>query len=330
MAELNAALDDALAGRGRVIMLAGEPGIGKTRLAEELAAVARGHGAEVRWGRCPEERGAPPFWPWAQVISAHVEASDPDALRAELGRGAAAVAEIAPAVSDKLPGLAPVPRSEDPESARFRLFNSVTTFIKSASQGRPLLIVLDDLHWADASSLKLLEFAAAELAQARVLLVGTYRDTDVAHDHPLFNTLGDLSRQRTYARLLLRGLDESGVGELIKAVGGVQPSLELAQVVRRQTEGNPLFVGEVVRVIAEEGLLTPERMADLPRRAFHLPEGVRAVIGRRLSALPPDCIDLLRTAALIGREFTAEQVGRSAGGATEAGPRPEQVLETLV
>jgi predicted ATPase len=146
MAELTAALDDALSGLGRLVMLVGEPGIGKTRTAEELAATARESGAEVLWGNCPEERGAPPYWLWVQVIRAHVEASAPETLKSESGKGAAVIAEFVQEVAERLPGLQPASRIESPEAARFRLFDAVTSFLKRASQSRPLVIVFDDLH----------------------------------------------------------------------------------------------------------------------------------------------------------------------------------------
>jgi predicted ATPase len=162
LAQLTAALDDAIAGRGRIVLLVGEPGIGKTRTAEQLAVVARRRGAEVLWGRCPEERGAPPYWPWVQAIGAHAADSDPGALLAELGKGAGTIAEIAPGIAERVPGLEPPPAIEDPESARFRLFDSVVSFLKRASQSRPMVIALDDLHWADGSSLRELGCGVAQ------------------------------------------------------------------------------------------------------------------------------------------------------------------------
>ena len=307
LAELSAALDDAFAGRGRLVMLVGEPGIGKTRTAEELAAIARERGAEVLWGNCPEERGAPPYWPWVQVVRVHVaQAGKLDVLRNELGKGAAVISEVVPEVSERLPGLDTAPRMENPDSARFRLFDSVSSFLKRASQSRPLVIVLDNLHWADASSLRLLEFVAGEIAESSVLLLGTYRDTDVSIDHPLFRTLGEMTRQKRFTRTALRGLDAAPTASLIESVGGAAAQAGLVEAVHAQTEGNPLFVRETARLLAAEGLLGAGPSVDHRNLGFRLPEGVREVIGRRLAVLSQECRDLLAVAAVAGRSFSLD------------------------
>ena len=174
MGELKAALEGALSGRGRVVMLVGEPGIGKTHTARELAAYAETRGTQVLWGWCYEEEGAPPYWPWVQPIRFYVQQQHPEQLRSEMGPGAADIAEIVSEVREKLPDLEPPPALE-PERARFRLFDSITTFLKNAAESRPLMLVLDDLHWADKPSLLLLDFLARQLTGSRILVVGCYR-----------------------------------------------------------------------------------------------------------------------------------------------------------
>ena len=149
LAALAGDLDGATGGQGGMVLLAGEPGIGKTRLAEELAAQATARGVLVLWGRCWEGEGAPAFWPWVQVVRAYVETADPAGLRQEMGAGAPDIAQLVPSVRDRLPGL-PIPPPVEPEAARFRMFDSLTGFLRAASVRRPLLLVLDDLHWADA------------------------------------------------------------------------------------------------------------------------------------------------------------------------------------
>ena len=149
LAALLGALDDALSGRGRLVVVGGEPGIGKSRLAEELASRAADSGAEVLWGRCWEAGGAPPYWPWVQALRSCVRGRGPEQLRAELGTGAAEVAELVPDVRQQLPDLGVPSGRADPQQARFRLFDSIAGFLKNASRSRPLVLVLDDLNWAD-------------------------------------------------------------------------------------------------------------------------------------------------------------------------------------
>ncbi len=173
MAELEAALEEALAGHGHLVMLVGQPGIGKTRTSQELAFIAEECGALVLWGRCYEGQGAPPYWPWIQIIRSYLQAHDLERWRSAMGMGAADIAEVVPEVKELLPDLEPSPRLE-PEQARFRLFDSITSFLKNASIDQPLILLLDNLHWADRSSLLLLEFLSQELTDARILVIGTY------------------------------------------------------------------------------------------------------------------------------------------------------------
>ena len=206
LGELQEALDGVLAGQGRVVMLMGEPGIGKTRIVQELATLADTKGAKVLWGRCYEEQGVPPFWPWVQVLRSHVREHTPEELLQDLGSGAATIAEIIAEVNEKLPDLSPLPPMDSPEQARFRLFDAITAFLKTAAQRQPLVLILDDLHWADQPSLLLLQFITRELGAERLLLVGTYRDVELSRQHPLAETLGELTRERLFQRVLLRGL----------------------------------------------------------------------------------------------------------------------------
>jgi len=305
MAELRSALEDTLAGQGRIVMLVGEPGIGKTRTAQELASYAQQRGARVLWGWCYEEGGAPPYWPWVQPIRAYVQQSVPDQLRLEMGPGAADIAEIVPEIRAKLTGLESPPELE-PEQARFRLFDSITTFLKNAAQSQPLMLVLDDLHWADKPSLLLLQFLARELAPAqsgRLLVVGTYRDVELSRQHPLSETLAQLSRSAGggFQRVLLRGLDQEDAAQLIQASAGIEPTTVLVEALYTHTEGNPFFMTEVIRLLSESGELTAEHIGT--PQGLRIPEGVREVIGQRLNRLTEHCNEVLTTASIIGREF---------------------------
>src|SRR5512134_2104970 len=168
LAALGTALDQALGGAGRVVMLSGEPGIGKTRTAEMLARYAEHRDVRVLWGRCYEEPGAPPFWPWLQVIRASAESYDDARLRALLNAGGGDLAEIVPELAQRLPDLVRVERPADATQARFRLFDAIAGFWKRVAADAPHLLVLDNLHWADAPTLRLLEFLAPALGGARL------------------------------------------------------------------------------------------------------------------------------------------------------------------
>ena len=307
MGELKACLEDALSGRGRLVTLVGEPGIGKTRTAQELATYAGLRSAQVLWGRCYKEQGMPPYWPWVQAIRSYVREREPDQLRSEMGAGAADIAEVVSDVKEHLPDLKPPPQLDSPEQARFRLFDSITAFLKLASLKQPLVLVLDDLHWADQPSLLLLQFVARELGNSRLLLVGTYRDMELSRQHPLAETLGELSRERLFQRVLLRGLSQQDVGRFIEVAAGVDPPAGLTEAVHTQTEGNPLFVTEVVRLLVQEGELTQES-GNRDSWTVRIPEGVREVIGRRLNRLSQRCNETLTIASVIGREFELRQL----------------------
>jgi DNA-binding CsgD family transcriptional regulator len=332
LGELKASLEDALSGMGRLIMLVGEPGIGKTRTAQELATYARLRGAQVLWGRCHEERGMPPYWPWVQAIRSYVRDHNADRLRSEMGTGAVDIAEIVFDVRERLPGLKPPPPLE-PDQARFRLFDSITSFLKAASKRQPLAMILDNLHWADNASLLLLEFLSQELIGSRILLIGTYRDVDLSRRHPLSQILGELTKDRLFQRVLLRGLDQEDVGRFMELASGITPPHELVEVVHQQTEGNPLFVTEVVRLLVQEGSLASEYDQERQNWSMRIPQSVREVIGRRLDRLSARCNQVLTIASVIGREFSFQQLEHlmddpSAGsGQGMSGDRLLEVLE---
>lgn len=310
MDELKKALEEAQSSRGRVVMLVGEPGIGKTRTCQEFAEYARQRGAQALWGRCYEEQGMPPYWPWVQAIRSYVLERDAEALRSEMGAGAADIAEIVPDVKERLPDLRPAPEVDNPEQARFRLFDSITIFLKNAAQNQPLVLILDNLHGADKPSLLLLEFLAHEMGSSHLLIVGTYRDLELTRQHPLSETLGELTRERLFQRLLLHGLASGDVAAYVAEVTGTPPSPGLVGAIHTQTEGNPLFITEVVRLLAEEGQLDPDRLQQIRTLSTSIPHGVREVIGRRLNRLSEGCIQTLTIASVMGREFSLAELER--------------------
>lgn len=300
LAELVAGLEDAVAGNGRLFLLIGEPGIGKTRLAEELIGRAVARGARVLLGRCWEAGGAPAFWPWVQALRAYVREIDADALRAQLGGGASDLAQILPELRSRFRDL-PEPQALDAEGGRFRLFDAAAQFLREASARTPLVLVVDDLHAADASSLLLLRFLAREIGSSRILLLAVYRDVDPLPGQPLAEMQAEVSRESLTRRLTLEGLSARQVAEYVELTASEIASVELAAAVHEETEGNPLFVGEMVRLLSIEGVRDEST-------ALHvsLPDSVREVIGRRLRYLQPECNRVLELASVLGREFSLE------------------------
>ena len=307
LGELLAGLDDAAAGSGRLFLLAGDPGIGKSRLAHEAAARARDRGFKVAWGRCWEAGGAPAYWPWVQSLRACVRGAGSEELRSQLGSGAPLVAQIVTEVAEILPDARPPPAA-GAEADRFRLFDAVATFVRNAGAVQPLMLVLDDLHAADAPSILLLRFVARELEDARVLVLGAYRDVELDRDHPLTVALAELSREPAARHVPLPGLAEGAVARLVQEITGVMPREGLVAAVHRCTEGNPLFVGEVVRLLAAEGRL--ERPGDPAWLRLAIPAGIRQVIGRRVARLPGQCGRVLGLASVVGREFSLHALGQ--------------------
>jgi len=304
LAVLDGALATARAGAGRIMLLVGPPGIGKTRLTEEFTRRALAAQAEVLAGRCFEGAGAPAFWPWTQVVEAYARPRDAATLAAELGTGAADVAGVVPALHAHLPGLG-APPQVGVDEARFRFFDGLTRALIHASTRQPVVLVLEDLHGADRSSLLLLQFMAREFHASHVLLVGTLRDVALAPGHPLAATLGELVREQVGARMDLVGLDRAEVTELMHRMAGVPPPPDLAHDVFARTEGNPLYVTEVLRA-----LLGPDGFA--ARGAVTIPATVRSAIGAHLSALSPAAHATLTVAALFGRDFRLDVVARAA------------------
>ncbi len=325
IATLTAALVSAVAGSGKICMLVGEPGIGKSRTAQEFATIAAGRGALVLWGRCYEGSGAPPYWPWIQIVRAYVETHEPAELRAAMATGGIDIAGVVPEVREKLPGLGRTEALPDPEMARFRLFDSVTAFLKEVSRRQPIVLTLDNLHAADKPSLLYLEFLSREIASSRILVVGTYRDLELTRRDPLSETLAELARESGgFQRLPLRGLAPEDVGQFIETVAGGSPPAGLVRAVHAQTEGNPLFVGEIVRLFLDEGILSPTTPLSEIGRPLRIPEGVQQVIGRRLNRLSEGCAQTLAIASVIGREFGLVELQHLIDHMTE-----ERLLEAL-
>lgn len=299
---LRSALESALAIRGRLVLLGGDPGIGKSRLTQEFIGIARGRRIPVRVGRCHEGAGAPIYWPWLQVIRAQAQSSSAQRLRNDLGVGAEDIAQWVPEVRQLL-GLQELaaPAAES-EHARFRLFDSIGGFLRRAAQPAGLVIVLEDLHWADPASLLLLNFLAADLQDCPLLIVGTHRENDIAED-----VRASLRRVPHAQRLRLGGLQPAEVQRLLGVFAGAELPQAVARAIGEETEGNPFFIGEILRHLIEQKALVKHEGQWLVQgslRSMPLPESVREVIGRRLARLSPACASVLEVAAVIGREFS--------------------------
>ena len=288
-------LEQAAAGDGAFVVIGGEGGIGKTRLVAELAIGARD--VVVLYGRCDEDE-VTPFGPWVELLTRCLAATPDDELEARLGGQAPSLVRLIPELGSRLPAVA-LEAHADPEEERRRLFAAVTTLVERLAAREPLLLVLDDLHWADRSSLLLLRQLAAGETLGRVLIVGTYRDTELPDRHPLVETLASLERDRPAVRVSLRGLDTSELTTLVSTWRGIELPAETIEAIHRETGGNPFFMRQLVHHLEELRDLQP-----LPAgRGFSIPAGLRDVIVKRVARLPGGADRILKIAALIGREF---------------------------
>ena len=294
---LRSAVDAAGGGAGGVVLLAGEAGMGKTVLASEAVTYAKTRGAAAVWGTCWEGDGAPGFWPWIQVIRA---------LAADAGgSGEAVLAGLTGVSAERGGGLG------DESAIRFRTYDLAATYLRSRAAQRPLVVVLDDLHWADVSSLRLLVFLSRQLHDAAALVIGTYRDVEVtAEDHPGRPLLAELAGQAELIRLT--GLAADEVGQLIEKVCGEHPPAPLIQAVHHRTAGNPFFAQQIAQLLAAQGV--PLDRAQVTG----VPPAVGDVLARRLARLPGKVVDLLAVASVVGRRFPIETVAAIAGVPAEA------------
>jgi DNA-binding SARP family transcriptional activator len=321
LARLGSVWDAAGELGARLVLLAGEPGVGKTRLAAELAERAAREAA-VLAGRCDEDLGVP-YQPFVEALRDHVARGTPESLRTALGRRPGELARLVPEIVEVLDDLEP-PLRADPETERHRLFEAVASWLAAAGDGARVLLLLDDLHWAARPTLQLLRHVTRSPLTTGLVVVATYRDTETGRGHPLTALLADLRRQPGVERMHLDGLGESAVAELLHgaAPGDSPVDAALARAIHAETEGVPFFVLEVLRHLTETGTLrSPDARLHLEETG--LPEGVREVMGRRLSRLDPGTVEVLRIAAVVGAEFDPAVV-RAAGGLDE-----DTVLDAL-
>ena len=298
-------LDRTIAGQGGVLLLGGEPGVGKTRLAEEILAEGRQRGCLALIGRCYETEGTPPFIPWVELVQQSARVVPAAAFRAALGDAAPEVAKLLPELRQRFSDI-PSPIELPPEQQRRFLFSNFLEFLERGARITPHVLLLDDLHWADESTLLLLQHIAQHASDMPLLIVGTYRDVDLEVARPFAKVLEAFTRQRLAHRVALRRLPEAGVSEMLKALSGQAPPAHLVAAIYAETEGNPFFVEEVFQHLSEEGRLIDEDgqwRADLRVEDLEVPEGIRLVIGRRFERLSAEARRVLTTAATVGRSF---------------------------
>jgi DNA-binding CsgD family transcriptional regulator/tetratricopeptide (TPR) repeat protein len=309
-------LTKAAAGRGGVVLIAGEPGIGKTRLLAELSGRAGQNGVLVLSGHCYEGEWAPPYAPFAEAVRTHVLAADPAELEMDLGPGAAALAQLVPAIRDVVRKVGQPPPVE-PNEERFRLLDAMARFLVARSRRAPLLLCLDDLHWADKGTVTLLRYLAGVSARDRILLVGAYRDVELERAHPFSEVLGVLPGETDYEHVGLAGLDSEGTRRLLAAMGKQDVAVEVGAAWARETDGNPFFIRELLRHFVEEGKVyrgpDGQWAADGPLRELGVPRTVRDVISRRLSQLSKNAERLLGVACAFEGPFPFDVVASVAG-----------------
>jgi hypothetical protein len=304
---LHRSLHEAAQGHGSLVLIGGEPGIGKTRLADQVLSRAREDGLRVLIGRCWDGAGAPAYWPWVQALRMLLRGIEDEPLRQLLGSGLTDVAQIMPELRDRLPEV-PKSSAGDSESARFQLFDSATTFLRRAADQTPIVIMIDDLHAADTPSVLFLRFLGSQLADAAILVVCTYRDVELTRDAPVAETVDEIARQPTTRVLTLRGLAETLVSPFIEAAMGVKPGSRLVSALARETGGNPLFLGEAIRLLAAEGRL--DEVAAGQVLHLPIPRGIRDVITRRMRHLNDTTVEVLAHAAALGPEFSVDVLRR--------------------
>ncbi len=314
LSSLRAALEDVLAGRGRLTWIVGEAGIGKTCLAEELAEDARRNGANVLWSRCWDGEGVPELFPWIRLVQGCLRSVDEATLRTLVGPH-----------SNELTGLvahSAEPGSEQSSSGvRFRVFNAIAHLLDEYSRLAPLLVILEDLHLSDPHSLLLLHFFAQEQRQRPLLLLSTYREPAAVANAELTRTVVATMREPGTERLELSGLDSAGTQRLLSSVLGREPTAEFATALQRRTGGNPLFLREFARQLA-----TPSgsAMVDWPRpEDLFINAELAELVEQRLATLSDQERAVLSAAAALGSEFRADALSQIDG------PVPDRITASL-
>jgi tetratricopeptide (TPR) repeat protein len=309
--DIRSAFEQAISGRGSIHLISGEPGIGKTRLADELAREAAGLEMRIAWGWCWESEDAPPYWPWIQILRSVIRGCDPSVIASQMGGGAEIIASLVPESRDaaipsdssrdaiSADSSEPSAGSHMPEMERFRLFDSISSFLQSFANDNLLLLIFDDIHSADVDSLLLLRFLARDLRRTRITILGTYRDSEVRLDPRRSELISDIEREGQRVHLI--GFDEADTAEFVERAMNAHPDPKMVTSLYQTTEGNPLFLNETMRLLISEGRLR-DRLSPLTSN-YEVPDGIRATIRRRVRLVSESTHELLSRASSIGREF---------------------------
>src|SRR5438270_12250307 len=301
-------------GHTHVVFVGGEPGIGKTRLLQEVAARIEQGSALVLRGGASEAEGMPPYLPFLEALGQHIHTATPDELREQTGPLASVLATILPELPLRLGSLSST-YSLPPEQTRLRLYEAVGLFLAAIAVPRPLLLLLDDLQWADTATLDLLCYLAQHQATSRLCILGAYRSDELASRPALERSILNLTRNRQLMTLTLQPLSEADVAELITRLLGVPPDHLLSQRLWKESEGNPFFLEELLREWLETGGLTvtPSRVSVSPSPPASLPASISGLMRQRFARLPPEVLETLRSAAILGRTFASTLLGEVIG-----------------
>ena len=300
-------------GHGQIALVSGEPGAGKTRLARELSVAARLTGATILTGGCYEYEATTPYLPFVEALRQWVHRVPDDVLQRTVGSGAAELARLAPELADRIGPLAPPPTLE-PQEERLRLFDHVARFLQTLAHEQPVLLVFEDLHWADTGTIALLHYVLRQLRDDRLMVLGTYREVELDRVHPLARALVDWDRERFAVRVPLARLTSEQTAALLATMLGQDTVTEgFAAAIFNETEGNPFFIEETVKTLIDQGQIehrTGEWFLRDEIEALAIPQSVRAAISRRLDRLSEDCTTVLHTAAAIGKTFEFDELAQ--------------------
>lgn len=299
----SSAVNDAVSGQAQFFVISGEPGIGKTSLARELAQIASDSGFLVFWGRCDIEASAQPYWPWITVIREMVASASGGVLQAAMGSKWAIIENMLADADSLTPQENTIPDQQNAESSRLSLFDAVVALLENTSANAPVALILDDIQWSDASSLRMLEYVSRQVAGFKILIALTHRSADTRSNPALSATVAELSRQPGYTGVELAGLSRTATSELIRAGQSSRLSESTIGAVFDRTDGHPFFASEIARFLAESDARGTQQ-----NTRIELPPSVRAILDQRFHELSEPTITVLRYAALLGRSFSIRQL----------------------